>query len=512
MASTRPRLGELLIAAGACSRDALREAWEQKVIYGDRLGTNLLAIGAVSEQALADVLGQQHGVHSGHGRVIHVEKNALALVPRNLAEKRFVVPHHVHERQLFLLMRDPHDAIAIDEVRFQTSLKVVPVVVCEARMWQLLEHHYRARMSLRPVPLDGPARPRLDAIEDATGTVLTGPELVSEEEFQRLYASMHNVDGVRRGLPAEEKPTFEHPPITPLPSTGAGVRAEHATVTSPPPVAAPVMSDEDTRPNAADRTSPSRPSAILAEKDPFGAGSFLAPPLTDLGAPLDWRDKIEHTNPMLARPRHLQEPTLDGEEPLPLIDLVEISETPEIQVPLVRQNTLDFHVDVAPVVDESPLSFAEASAVLKAAGDRDAIARVVLRAARTKFQRACLLTIYPDRLVGWMGIGEGMETERMRDVVMDRNERSVFGLVADSRAHYLGPLATWSAHGAWVKATGRKIPRSLAVFPLLVRSRPVALLVVENGHDQHVGSDVGEVLILAQQIAIAWESLLKPGA
>jgi hypothetical protein len=41
----RVRLGELLLMRGLCTREQLSEAWEQKVLYGDRLGTNLLALG-----------------------------------------------------------------------------------------------------------------------------------------------------------------------------------------------------------------------------------------------------------------------------------------------------------------------------------------------------------------------------------------------------------------------------------------------------------------------------------
>jgi hypothetical protein len=377
-------------------------------------------------------------------------------------------------------MRDPLDAIAVDEVAFAASLKVTPVVVCEARIWQLIEKYYGSVMSLRPVPLDGAARMSASQLDDAsTTTIALGPELTSEEEFQQLYAGIHV------GTPIEtSQEEFVPPPITPLPI-------------APEARGAPVMRPE----LDVDKTSPARPVAILAERDPQGQAGVLAPPAK--ADPHEWRDAIEKTNPMMARPRFTTE-----NEPEPLIDLVEVSEPQAVEMapPLVRQSTADFHVaDIKPPVDESPLSFADATRLLSGAVDRDEIARIVLRAARTKFQRACLLSVFPDRFVGFMGNGDGMN---MKDVVIPRNEKSVFSLVADSRSHYLGPLGRLPAHGKWVKATGRKIPKSIAVFPILVRGRPVNLLAVDNGHDQHVGSDVGEVLILAQQIAKTYETLL----
>jgi hypothetical protein len=388
--------------------------------------------------------------------VIHVDKDAVKLVPKSVAEKRFVVPHHVADRQLFLLMRDPHDATAVDEAQFASGMKVTPVVVTEARMWALLQRHYGVSASLRPIPLDGPVRPRGKKGDTHEMTSL-GPELTSEEEFQRLYAGMH-------------------------------------AATGPAPV--DLGAAESTLDDV---------SGYFGAGPANQSGTFLAPPKT--GGVEEhhegWRDEIEHTNPMMMRPKNAD----FSSEPFPLIDALDPAEQtftwPE------RQQTLDFHIDVAQVVDETPLSFADASRVLQAAADRDAIARTVLRAARTKFKRACILTVYPDRFVGWLGIGEGMAAEHMKDVVIPRSDRSVFGLVAQSRSHYLGPLQRWPLHGQWVKVTGRKLPQSLAVFPILVKGRVVNLLVVDNGHGEHVGSDVGEVVILAQQIAKTYESLLR---
>lgn len=536
MATThRPRLGELLQARGICTRDQLREAWEAKVIYGDRLGTNLLALGFVDEHRLANTLGEQLGVHSGYGKVIKPEPPAIALVPKAVAERRSVVPHHVVDKQLFLLMKDPNDAVAIDEVRFATSLKVVPVVVCEARMWELLARHYNVNSSMRPVPLDAPFVPRPPAAE-TTSPVAHAPELTSEEDFHRLYAGMHTPSV---GVFSIDDPTFTVPVET---------ASAHAAQAVPPPVAAleaeaseathaphPKITPDDHDHDAADLsgalTSPGRPLAIQARR---GDGSdFLAPPRTDQGESSSWRDTIEKTNPMLALPKFVMvngEPKVVDEAHPAIIELVEVDESSRPRTraggdageqsggdagagalpDVPREVTLDFHIDIGDVIDETPLSFAQATEKLNGAQDRNAIARFVLRAARSKFARACLFAVYPDRLVGWMGIGDGYETERVRAIAIPRSERSVFAFVVESRAHYLGPLAKWPAHGTWVKATGRRIPRSIAVLPILVKGRTVNVLVVDNGHDRHVdGAEIGALLVLAQQIAKTYEMLLK---
>ena len=228
----------------------------------------------------------------------------------------------------------------------------------------------------------------------------------------------------------------------------------------------------------------------------------LAPPAE--GETSDWQRKVRVTNPRLAVPRSMSDGLIDE------IQLLEVADDDPDTLPpdfggFGAANNLS--VVQAPV-DLSPLAFEDALGLLKTARGRDDIARVVLRAARARFARACILTVYPHAFVGWQGVGDGFETEKLVEFSLSRDEPSVFALVADSRAHHLGPLQRFAAHGAWVKATGRKIPKSLAVLPILVRGRCVNLIVVDNGHDQHVGSDVGELLILSRHIAGTWESLI----
>ena len=183
----RMRLGELLLQQHACTREQLAEAWEQKVLFGDRLGTNLLLIGALDEETLVRALGAQHNLPWATAAQLRVDPSAVALVPKAIAERRQVVPHHVEGRTLHLLMADPSDAIAIDEVRFATGgLRIAPVVICEARLWQLLVAVYGSRGSLRPNPLDQPPVRRSLSIETPTVVGATPAELNPAAEFAAL--------------------------------------------------------------------------------------------------------------------------------------------------------------------------------------------------------------------------------------------------------------------------------------------------------------------------------------
>lgn len=385
-------LGQILIKRGAASREQLMLAWEQKVLFGDRLGTNLLAERLAEEKDIALALGEQHQVHAAWGEVLRVDRRAVGLVKRSIVERHGVVPHHVDGRTLFLLMSDPDNLHAIDDVTATTKLTVTPVVVCEARMWQLLQEHYGISRSLRPVPLDGDAfrLPQRVAPAQAAPTPFAAatPQLTGEVPFQLLYT---------------------------------------------PPPSSPVAGEP--------------PAVVLQEEAPLAGVSMSAATVA-----------------------------------------------PEL-------------IELQPIEEQVPLTFEEAASLLDGVHDREQIAGIVLRFALSRFRRACLLTVHSAGFAGWQAVGD-CDSAALRGYRLAADEQSVFSFVVNNRAHYLGPLQKWKAHGAWVKLLGKQIPLSVVVFPVLVRGRAVNLFYADNGHNEHVSSEVGELLILAQRISRSYESLL----
>jgi len=86
---------------------------------------------------------------------------------------------------------------------------------------------------------------------------------------------------------------------------------------------------------------------------------------------------------------------------------------------------------------------------------------------------------------------------------------AVFKTVVDARAHYLGALTKTKVNIQFLRATGKQVPLSAFVIPVLVRGRVVNLLYADNGHKAHSPSDIGELLILAQHISRSYESLFE---
>jgi MshEN domain len=138
--SALPILGRILRDRGVITDKQLQEAIQHQVLYGGRLGTSLLELGFITEERLADALARAKGVPAADLRT--VEPEALAVVPKKLAQRFKVFPCRLRGQTLFLAMVDPDDHAAVAHIGYSKGLIVRPLVVPEFRMVQLLRDHY----------------------------------------------------------------------------------------------------------------------------------------------------------------------------------------------------------------------------------------------------------------------------------------------------------------------------------------------------------------------------------
>jgi hypothetical protein len=142
--------------------------------------------------------------------------------------------------------------------------------------------------------------------------------------------------------------------------------------------------------------------------------------------------------------------------------------------------------------EPSPLTFQEAVRFLEGVEERGAIARTVLRYARSRFQRAVLLTVR--RGVVHLPLAAG----------------GVGATVVATRSHFLGPLPKTESNVRLLKALGGGVPRSAFVVPILALGRVVNVLYADNGRGELVDpTDLGELLILATRIAQGYDALAR---
>ncbi|WP_338865601.1 hypothetical protein [Myxococcus stipitatus] len=184
------RLGEQLLKDGLVTAEGLEEALEAQVVHGGRLGTNLVELGLVSEVDLARTLGTLLNCAFASGEMVPDPK-ALELVPTNQADDKELLPMRVDATRLSVAVVNPHDFTTLDAIAFKTGKRVVPVLIPEFRMNQLLRRYAKAFRPLRAIDMNAVRpRPKPGSREDVelAKSREKPPDLMSEEEFQSLYA------------------------------------------------------------------------------------------------------------------------------------------------------------------------------------------------------------------------------------------------------------------------------------------------------------------------------------
>ena len=130
-----------LVQDGLVSEDKLAEAFEAARKEQVPLVAQLVSNGLVEARAVAVAASHEFGVPLLDLDAVEVDLDVVRAVDQKLINKHRVLPLVRRGQRLFLAIADPTDLQAIDDIKFQTSLRIDPVVVEQDK---LEEHLNRA--------------------------------------------------------------------------------------------------------------------------------------------------------------------------------------------------------------------------------------------------------------------------------------------------------------------------------------------------------------------------------
>jgi len=500
------QIGEILIEQKQLTREALEEALDWQVLYGGRLGTNLLELQLCEEEHLARALGKQHGCEVAWGNLT-IDPALIGLIPPHIAQRDEMVPWKIDRRRVKVLVTRI-DPSKLDQLSYKIGKPCAAVVAPEFRVVNLLRAHYGAMRQMRAldfgvVPDEGRLSQRKRKQQQAAAP--QGPaELIDEKAFNDIYAQVlkgRSAPDVPVGAATADAAAAPPPKSATPPASKAAPPAETrpappaATKPAPPPAskAAPPVAKQIPPPPVVNRPPPELEPWPDAPPEPTAPPPVVAAPPTAV----DEQEKT--TEKVLGQ----QEPIIEA---LPEDAILGEVTPPPAPVPAAMagwEAALP-----ARTVDVSPLAFEKALELLKTVQDRDSIARIVLRASRSKAERALLLLVQGKVVLGWDGLGEGLENGAAARIAVALGAPSAFDLVVKTRSHFLGPLQKTPLNIRFLAQAGKKVPLSSLVLPILHRGRVSHVLYLDNGHKKQAPTDVGEMLILSQRIAQSVEALV----
>jgi len=133
------KLGQLLLQEGLIKEPELNRALSSQKTTNKRLGEILVEMGAIDEISLLRILARQHRTQYLTAKKmsqLSIPEAILKLVPENICEKYelFPVQYKKGEKTLIIVMSDPSNVPAMDEVRFVSGVAIVKPLVALSKV------------------------------------------------------------------------------------------------------------------------------------------------------------------------------------------------------------------------------------------------------------------------------------------------------------------------------------------------------------------------------------------
>jgi hypothetical protein len=162
----------------------------------------------------------------------------------------------------------------------------------------------------------------------------------------------------------------------------------------------------------------------------------------------------------------------------------------------------------APAAPE-PRDPAEAAARLEAAATRDEVVTAVLGLGRCYFKRVVFFIVREPWVLGWDGIGEGMDRARAAALRVPLDLPSVFQGVTRNRTTFVGRLGPEETDRAFLEAIGKKPGTTAALFPVALKGRVVNLMWGDSGQTGAARGDLGQLVAHMQKIPRAYLRIIR---
>ncbi|HET7452253.1 MAG TPA: hypothetical protein VFL12_05895 [Thermoanaerobaculia bacterium] len=163
--------------------------------------------------------------------------------------------------------------------------------------------------------------------------------------------------------------------------------------------------------------------------------------------------------------------------------------------------------DVAEAAPAAAISLEEARERIHSAQARDDIAEAALDHLAGSSALVALFIARKDDVIGWQVRGEGTSRSALRSLTLPFTQPSIFLNVKLSGTPYQGILPDLPAHEMLREGLGRR-PGRCAVYPVLLKNRVVAFILLEIGEDGLAPTSRDDLTALAGAMADGFAALI----
>ncbi len=135
-------VGLKLLEAQVIDETGLSKAHLSMKNSGGSLAANLIKVGAISEEGLGDFLSGLYRVPAVDLKKAEADPACVKLLPADVALKFMALPLARNGRRLTVVMVNPSNIVALDDITFITGLEVDAVVAPEPALKKALDKYY----------------------------------------------------------------------------------------------------------------------------------------------------------------------------------------------------------------------------------------------------------------------------------------------------------------------------------------------------------------------------------
>ena len=140
--SHRQRIGDLLFSRGVINKEQLYEVLSMQRLSGQRLGEIIVQMKYALEEDILEALSIQLGINRFSAETALIDKKAVLSIPENIAIKHNLIPISIEDNRIKVVMSDPLNVFAMDDVRIATGYEVESIIASKEDITNLIEKYY----------------------------------------------------------------------------------------------------------------------------------------------------------------------------------------------------------------------------------------------------------------------------------------------------------------------------------------------------------------------------------
>ncbi|MCK4249311.1 MAG: Flp pilus assembly complex ATPase component TadA, partial [Candidatus Omnitrophica bacterium] len=138
----KQRLSDLLIKNNLITEEQLKTAIDTQRQKGGQLSGIFVELGFITEKDLVRILSQEFKMPPINLSRINIDPKVVQIIPVQIARFYQTLPISLLKNQLTLVLADPLNVLALDEIKTITGYEINPVLATEAEIIQAIDKCY----------------------------------------------------------------------------------------------------------------------------------------------------------------------------------------------------------------------------------------------------------------------------------------------------------------------------------------------------------------------------------